>query len=362
MRTALPLAAALTLLTPQGSQAQGAPPAGAASPIVRSEFVYETAPFPSAHASTIAATKEGFVAAWFGGTREGAADVGIWAARQVDGAWTPPVELATGVQADGTRHPCWNPVLFETAPGTLTLFYKVGPDPRHWWGMTRTSRDQGRTWSEATRLPDGILGPIKNKPVRLADGSVISPTSTESAGEPSKWRVHFERSTDSGKTWTIVRPEPGADIDAIQPSILIHPKGRLQAVGRTRSQRVFETWSDDGGRTWTALTLTVLPNPSAGTDAVTLTDGRHLIVYNHTPKGRTPLNVALSTDGKTWGAALVLESEPGEYSYPAVIQAADGLVHITYTWKRQRIRHVVIDPKRLQATPMAEGAWPPSSK
>ena len=277
------------------------------------------------------------------------------------GAWSEPKEVATGVQADGTRHPCWNPVLFETAPGVLTLFYKVGPDPQRWWGMTRTSRDAGSTWSEATRLPDGILGPIKNKPVRLADGTLLSPTSTESPEQPSKWRVHFERSTDDGKTWTIVRPAEGPAIDAIQPSILVHPKGRLQAVGRSRSERVFETWSEDGGKTWSPMSLTALPNPSAGTDAVTLADGRHLIVYNHTPKGRTPLNVAVSRDGKLWEAALVLESEPGEYSYPAVIQTPDGLVHVTYTWKRLRIKHVVIDPKRLQTVPMPDGTWPASS-
>ena len=267
--------------------------------------------------------------------------------------------MATGVQPDGTRHPCWNPVLFETTPGVVTLFYKVGPDPRRWWGMTRTSKDGGRTWSEAQRLPDGILGPIKNKPVRLADGTLISPASTESPEQPSKWRVHFERSSDDGKTWTVVQPAPaGTPIDAIQPSILIHGAGRLQAVGRTRSERVFETWSTDAGHTWSPMTLTVLPNPSAGTDAVTLADGRHLIVYNHTPKGRTPLNVAVSRDGKLWEAALVLENEPGEYSYPAVIQTPDGLVHVTYTWKRLRIKHVVIDPRRLQTLPMPDGNWP----
>jgi predicted neuraminidase len=347
--------AILTMLIAQ-TAAPEAPPASSA--ILRSEFIYEKASFPSAHASTIVATKEGLVAAWFGGTQEGAPDVGIWTSRHVNGAWSAPVEVANGVQPDGTRHPCWNPVLFEATPGTLTLFYKVGPDPQRWWGLTRTSRDNGKTWSDAARLPDGILGPIKNKPVRLADHSLLSPTSTESTDKPSKWRVHFERSTDAGKTWTIVRPAAGQEIDAIQPSILIHPKGRLQAVGRTRAQKVFETWSDDGGKSWSALTLTVLPNPSAGTDAVTLADGRHLIVYNHTPKGRTPLNVALSADGKVWSAALVLEREPGEYSYPAVIQAPDGLVHVTYTWKRQRIRHVVIDPKRLEALPMPDGVWP----
>jgi predicted neuraminidase len=81
-------------------------------------------------------------------------------------------------------------------------------------------------------------------------------------------------------------------------------------------------------------------------------------VYNHTAKGRSPLNVSVSDDGTTWEAALILESEPGEYSYPAVIQTSDGLVHITYTWKRQRIKHVTIDPKRLTPVPMRDGVWP----
>jgi predicted neuraminidase len=319
-------------------------------PVIGSEFVFETAPFASAHASTIVDTPDGLVTAWFGGTREGAADVGIWLSRRVNGAWTPPIEVATGVQPDGVRHPCWNPVLFYAPDRTLTLFYKVGPSPQTWWGMARTSRDSGRTWSEARRLPDGILGPIKNKPVRLANGTLLAGSSTESTGSPGTWRVHFERSTNGGLTWTSSAPPAAADgteIHAIQPSILVHPGGKLQAVGRTRSGRIFETWSDDGGRTWTPLALTSLPNPNSGIDAVTLRDGRHLIVYNHTPQGRTPLNVAISRDGKVWEAALVLESEPGEYSYPAVIQSADGHVHITYTWKRQRIKHVEIDPARM---------------
>lgn len=350
---AFALAAACCAAFAGSAAAQSAAPAG--------KFIYETAPFPSAHASTIAETSDGLVTAWFGGTREGAADVGIWVSRRVNGAWTAPIEVATGVQPDGTRHPCWNPVLLYAPDKTLTLFYKVGPTPRTWWGVVRTSRDNGRTWTEGKRLPDGILGPVKNKPVRLADGTLLSPSSTETDERPSAWRVHFERSSDGGMTWSKVAPPASAgptQIDAIQPSILIHPGGRLQAVGRSRSGRIFETWSSDGGRTWTPLSLIALPNPSAGTDAVTLRDGRHLIVYNHTAQGRSPLNVAVSRDGKVWEAALVLESEPGEYSYPAVIQAADGKIHITYTWKRQRITHVEVDPAQLKSVPMADGNWP----
>ena len=333
-------------------------PAFAADPaIVKTEFIYETAPFPACHASTIAETNGGLIAAWFGGTREKNPDVAIWSARLRDGKWSAPVEVANGVQPDGTRHPCWNPVLFQPRDASLMLFYKVGPDPDHWWGMLRTSTDGGATWSDARRLPDGILGPIKNKPVQLADGTILAPTSTEDP-ETDAWQVHFERSADGGKTWTATAPvNDGKTIAAIQPSILFHPDGKLEAIGRTRQNRVFEIWSDDLGKTWSPMTLGTLPNPNSGTDAVTLKDGRHLIVYNHIGGEpgkwggkRSPLNVAISSDGRTWQGVLVLEDEPNqEFSYPAVIQTSDGLVHITYTWKRQRVRHVVVDPAQFVA-------------
>ncbi len=313
--------------------------------LLKSEFIYETAPFPSCHASTIVEPAGGgLVAAWFGGTREKHPDVGIWVSRQIDGRWTVPVEVANGVQDDGSRHPCWNPVLFQPSDGPLMLFYKVGPDPRSWWGMLRLSDDGGATWGDARRLPDGIVGPIKNKPVQLPGGDLLSPSSSEDQG----WRVHFERSSDQGRTWSSTGPiNDGVEVGAIQPSILIHGSNDLQAVGRTQQGKLFTLRSDDSGRTWGRLTLTDLPNPNSGTDAVTLKDGRHLLIYNHTAKGRSPLNLAFSRDGNVWSDPLVIESDPGEYSYPAIIQTRDGLVHATYTWKRQRVKHIVIDPKAL---------------
>lgn len=327
------------------------------SPVVTSEFIYEEAPYPSCHASTIVELESGpLAAAWFGGTHERNRDVGIWFARKSDGEWETGREVATGVQEDGTRFPTWNPVLFQPPGEDLHLFYKVGPNPREWWGMLITSSDGGETWSEPKRLPDGILGPIKNKPVILEDGTWMSPSSTETPGVG--WRMHFEVSRDKGKTWEKVGPvSPGANFDAIQPSVLFHGEQTLQALGRTKQGVVGMTWSYDNGETWTPIAATELPNPSSGTDAVTLEDGRHLIVYNHfahrpdrSGKGvRYPLNIGISSDGIKWDNVFTLESKsmPDGYAYPAVIQSSDGMVHITYTWDRRRIKHVVVDPAKL---------------
>jgi predicted neuraminidase len=137
------------------------------------------------------------------------------------------------------------------------------------------------------------------------------------------------------------------EFGAIQPTILVHSPSSLQILCRSQQGLLTESWSTDGGRTWSRMTATALPNPSAGIDAVRLKDGRFLLVYNPTKTGRAKLEIALSADGKSWGAGVVLEDSPGEYSYPAMIQTSDGLVHVTYTWKRERIKHVVVDPARL---------------
>lgn len=333
--------------------------------VLKREFIFEAAPFRSCHASTIAETENGLVVAWFGGDREGAENVGIWLSRFEEGRWTAPTEVATGVQENGTRHPCWNPVLFRPRKGPLFLFYKVGPSPSRWWGMVTTSSDGGRTWEPGKRLPEGFLGPIKNKPVELEDGTWLCPSSTETPERPSRWRIHFEITRDQGQTWTKAVPPEGSEaLDAIQPTILNIRGQRLVAVGRTRQSRVFWTASYDGGNTWTPVQRSLLPNPNSGIDGVSLADGRQLLVYNHTTRGRSPLNVALSEDGVNWQPVLCLEDEPGEFSYPAVIQTRDGLVHVTYTWKRERIRHIVIDPRKLsvsRAQAVRESAKAPES-
>ncbi|MEI9808024.1 MAG: sialidase family protein [Bacteroidota bacterium] len=334
--------------------------------LLKSEFIYslDNKPTPQCHASTIAEIPAGFVVAFFAGTHERHADVGIRVSRLINGKWTWPVEVTNGKENDTLRYPCWNPVLFQPTGKDLMLFYKVGPSPQTWWGMVMTSPDNGETWSKPRKLGKDpaighLLGPIKNKPVQLKDGSIISPTSIEypRTGKDQDWRVYFETSKDGGQTWVLTGPiNDGIGFDAIQPSILTYPNGRLQVICRTRQDVLAESWSADNGKTWSKMEAMDLPNPNSGTDAVTLRDGRQLLIYNHAtgkgeePKGRNILNLAISADGKQWKPVMTLENEPIEdgYAYPAIIESADGLVHITYTYSRRTVKYVVIDPKKLE--------------
>lgn len=333
--------------------------------IVSAGLIYELdeKPTPQCHASTIIETSEGIMCAFFAGTHEKNQDVGIRVSHLKDGKWSWPVEVVNGFVSDSVKHPAWNPVLFKPQNGPIILFYKVGPDVDNWWGVYTTSSDEGRTWTKPItmgkhEIVGDLLGPVKNKAVQLADGTIISPTSMERRGTPNgrDWRIYFEISYDHGKSWEVIPPiNDGIEYDAIQPSILIHKNGDLQIIARTMQDVLVTSWSKDSGRTWSKLEDTGLPNPDSGTDAVTLQDGRHLLVYNHTtkkgeePKGRNMINVAISKDGHTWDIVATLENEPFQhgYSYPAVIQASDGMVHITYTYGRRSVKHVVMDPSKI---------------
>lgn len=325
--------------------------------VVRSEFVNPNPLYRSCHASTIVETPEGLVVAWFGGSREGAPDVSIWLARNTGSGWEPAEEVANGIDVKANiRYPCWNPVLFYRRNNQLLLFYKVGPTPEEWWGMVKMSPDCGKSWIRTRRLPSGFIGPVRNKPVELLNGSLLCGSSTEDKG----WRVHMEWTSDPFGVWSRTPPLNSAyTVQAIQPTILQWGDWKFQILCRTKAGRIFESWSTNNAASWSPLRRTVLPNPDSAVDGVVLRDGRALIVYNHTTEGRGVLNVAVSNNGKIWQAAGVLENEPdAEFSYPAVIQTKDNMVHVTYTWKRQQIKHVILDPAKLQPVDMPEGRWP----
>lgn len=305
-------------------------------------------PIPAAHASTITELPGGkMMASWFGGSRESAPDVNIYTATFSKGKWSAPKVVATGVIDNKTRYATWNPVLFRSRAGKLFLFYKIGPSPREWWGMMMSSNNNGRTWSAPEKLPEDILGPIRNKSVQLADGTILHPSSTESMDE-KLWHVHVELSDSNGHQWRKV-PIDCDTFGVIQPAALFHPGNRLQLVCRSRQNVIVQTFSDDNGKTWSPLTKQTMMNPNSGIDAVTTSEGLQVLIYNPAvmgkdwSAGRNELRVAVSEDGENWKDVYELENHPkGEFSYPAVIQTNDGLIHITYTYDRKNIKHVIL--------------------
>lgn len=319
-----------------------------AAALLRTEFLADPPPTLSSHASTICESRGGLVAAWFGGTAERQRDVVIWFTRQTGNVWAKPIEVARGDEDGDERWACWNPVLFQSRSGSLLLFYKVGPSPSEWWGRLKTSDDGGHTWSRSRRLPAGYVGPVRNKPVELPDGGLLCGASEENAG----WRAHMELvhfdSTGHADWWRGRDLNSAMDFGAIQPTILPWRDGRIQILCRTKQQVITESWSENGGVNWSRMRKTALPNPNSAIDAVMLKEGKALLVYNPTTDSRHTLAVAVSGDGSNWTRQLTLENDGGEYSYPAVIQSGDGLVHVTYTWRRERIKHAIVDPWQLK--------------
>jgi len=309
-------------------------------------FIYEKAAFPSCHASTIVEVaglhmRPIFLAAWFGGKAEGAKDVKIYWSSFDGKSWSAPE-----VAAEEPNQPCWNPVLFRSQAGTLSLWYKAGPSPQTWTGYVRHSKDNGKTWSPSEMIPAGLLGPVRAKPIQLADGTILAGTSVESY---KSWASYVDRSSDDGKTWTRHGPIviPNKPHSLIQPTLFETKDGQIVAMCRSsKTGRIAQSESKDAGKTWSPARLIELPNPSAGIDAVRLTSGEIVLIYNHTPLFRFPLNLAISADdGKTWKPLKTLEGAAGEYSYPAIVQGQDGMLHCTYTWNRSHIKYVVVDPK-----------------
>jgi len=317
--------------------------------VKKQHLVFEAPPFQECHAATLVEVKDGkLLLSFFAGSKEGRPDVSIWSCFLDDSRNVDAKIVADGTSAGSTRYPAWNPVLFKSATGKITLFYKVGPNPRQWWGMYKTSTD-GIHWSAPVALEKGILGPIKNKPVQLSNGTILSPSSVEET--ETRWKAHVEISKDDGASWTKTLIDTASSFNVIQPSILVHEKDKLQVLCRSREGNVITAWSNDKGESWGKLAKTELLNPNSGTDAITLANGKgYLIVYNPDIPGkewfnnRGKLRVAYSEDGLKWRDIVDLEDTDGkEFSYPCIIQAADGLIHIAYTYDRKNIKHVVLN-------------------
>ena len=309
--------------------------------LVREHIFGEDRPFAQCHASTLVRLRNNrFLASWFGGTREGHDDIGIWLAERFQGKWQAPRLIAKVAE-----EPHWNPVLFlDGHEKAIHLYFKVGPNACQWRSWTMKSTDDGATWSEPCEIaPDDPLasGPVKDKPIVLHDGTWLAPNSRETA---DTWDLFTDRSTDDGRTWqhsefVALNHEEFEGKGAIQPTLWESQPGVVHMLVRTTAGRIWRSDSNDGGKNWAPLYETELPNNNSGIDLAKLDDGTLALVYNHTSVHglRSPLSIALSfNNGETWPYRLDIESEEGEFSYPAIIPTTMGMA-ITYTWKRERV-------------------------
>jgi predicted neuraminidase len=144
---------------------------------------------------------------------------------------------------------------------------------------------------------------------------------------------------DWGETWRVSTPLVGAG--PVQPALARRRDGTLVAFMRDNGpppQRVPVSESRDRGETWSPVRDSDQLNPGAGVDVVVLRSGRWALVNNDTERGRHRLSVSLSEDeGRTWPHRRPLELDtraegPATASYPSIIQARDGTIHVTYTY------------------------------
>lgn len=301
--------------------------------------------FEQCHASTLVPLPSGdYLIAWFGGTREGDDDVGIWMTSGSPGSWVAPYQIAK-VRDDAH----WNPVLFTTPEGRIYLYFKVGKTIPAWETWVKHSDDYGKTWSEAYELipgDKGGRGPVRNKPVILSNGHWLAGASFENDDE-KLWDAFVDRTEDQGNSWETT---PYLEIDhstfegrgIIQPTLWESAPGKVHMLLRSTAGAIYRSDSDDYGRTWTPPYAIELPNPNSGIDVVRLDNGTLALLYNPDDQNwgsRGQLYLALSYDnGLTWPDIVVIEDghEDDEYSYPAII-ASGTTVAYSYTWQRDKI-------------------------
>lgn len=336
--------------------------------IMQKELIMRCLPTEFCHASTVLASPDGsLLCCWFGGTHEGESDVGIYFSRRTDAGWSEPKLLVNGAAAN------WNPVLFVGADGRLLLFYKQGQQIADWQTWLLQSTDNGETWSGPQELVQGDVsggrGPVRNKPLRLESGRILAGASTEHG----IWKAFADISDDDGASWhkssavqieglQYQAGEKTADSNiavsqqsfygrgVIQPSLWQSADGSVHMLLRSSEGFVYRSDSADEGATWCSAYALSLPNNNSGLDLVRTAGGVLYLVCNPVAANwgqRSPLSLFKSTDeGASWQKLFDLETEPAEFSYPAIIADGEGLV-LTYTYKRCNIACVRLSADEL---------------
>lgn len=332
--------------------------------VIKEEFLTPERKKFDCHTTSIIETSPGkFLAVWKGGPGKGFCNhdmykkVGVWMSLSDGKSWSKPEKIVRS-----PKSVCWNPVLCRLPSGEILLFYRQGETPRCSVSFVKRSFDEGKNWSEAEILPAGIVGPTKTKPIVLNDGTIISPSSSESGGPKDELKataLWIEISHDGGRSWEKYGPLeiPGRKFGGIEPVLFFDAENHLRLLCRDRAARmgvegfIWSATSLDLGKTWTKLRPTLLPNPDSGIDAIDFGNGKIVLFYNHSHKNRYPLALAVSNDGgDSWSMPMILEKNSGEF--PDAIISNDGFIHLTYPWaekegEQRRIKHVVLDPSHL---------------
>ena len=348
---------------PQPPAPAFAVPFPAAVSTLAAEFASEALPIAgaSAHAATLAELPDGrLAAAWFAGSREGAADVAVWFSIRESSGWSPPRAIATrtGTGASTLTHvrKLGNPVLFRQ-DDRLHLWY-VSASLGGWAGSSinhTVSGDGGLTWSPATRLVTSpffnISTLVRTPPLPLADGGLGLPIYHEFIGKHGEWL----RFGPDGRILGKVRM--AQDRAALQPAAAVAGPHEALALLRDAGPgdgHVLMAATEDGGATWQTRPPLPIHNPNASLALLRLASGRLLLAANPV-NGRHILQLFISADGgKTWQGSKTIENSAdtgAEFSYPALLQDRAGRIHLAYTWQRQGIRHAAFSEAWLQGGP-----------
>jgi|LSQX01.1.fsa_nt_gb predicted neuraminidase len=309
--------------------------------MLRAQFIFHgTTERPSCHCASIAERPGGgLFATWYAGSREGAADVAILCATHDGERWEEPRVLF-----DPPERPGGNTVVYRH-DDSLWHFVDVIEGPEGWESAVLyllRSHDGGETWTEAQVFDEEFGIMVRHAPIQLSGGRLLLPAYDEKV-----WRGFAFITDDEGDTWR----RSGwmvAEAGCIQPTIIERSDGTLHALLRSDGNvpHAWECSSSDGGESWTQCVPSELRNPNSGADMILLSNGQTIACYNDSIAGRTPLTLALSEDeGRTWVAKRDVETDQGEYSYPTLIEASDGTVHLVYTWRRERIRWMNFAPE-----------------
>eukprot|EP00899_Mesostigma_viride_P015828 jgi/Mesvir1/24246/Mv10950-RA.1 len=311
------------------------------------------------HASNLLMLPTGdLLCAWFNGV-EGGDEVDIVVSQLQHGSseWGLPV-VASRIKGRSQQ----NPVMWHD-PETNTIHLLHTSQAAHLGQGTSdvrhvTSSDEGLTWTPPVVLfaEPGVF--TRNQLLRSSSGSLLLPMYYTPEGYnaySSHYCVFKESVTADFSTWEeYIMTRPG-DMLA-QPTVVQARNGDfkdLVAFFRSRlGDYIYSSRSDDEGKTWSRPARTVLPNNNSGIQAALLSSGTIAIVFNNRGGGaRYPLSIALSEDGgNTWPFVRDIETGTsgnvfaagGEYSYPSILQDPHGMIHVTYTFKRETIKYVSV--------------------